>query len=415
MKKIIPFFATAVMAFASTSASASLSDRWIDHKDGTLTDKTTGIMWFRCLGHQKWDNGKCTNIVLTKETLAAGERPNDFSHISQDRNSPGDDSMYSQQARLWGSAMPVPHKDSGLDTGHEWPLGNALMTHVAFYDLVPHQEGYANRHTAWRIAFVPELASIRECDRGRQMPLGFISPDLTADKTYDSVIKNTVNREYEGMDDPDEWRLVEGLLELDNVTDLEKLADKIYLFAARFVDAKAGKAVASIRPSAQVLNLLDGCSTSRRPTIDPVAFPGPAKADSLLYLINTEYRRHTLWQQRYDVKTGRLLDFHKDLPNFAGADEHDAYFRALMNAGKAGVMLYRVPEEYVKDRTSYMDFRQFREYFYYETDTHKFFLQVLKFLPLHVDNGFNGNFIKKLGVFMDDLYAQAKKVVDEEV
>lgn len=414
MKKIATLLAGAIIALASTSAIASLSDRWIDHKDGTLTDKTTGIMWFRCLGHQKWDNGKCTNIVLNEKTLAAGERPNDISFITQDRGVPNDDLMHSSQALHWGSTMPVPRKDSGLITGYEWPYGNAVMTHVAFYDLVPQKEAYTVEHTRWKVAFVPELASIRECDRGRQLPLGYIDPELAVLKSYDSVRKTTVNREYLGVDDPDEWRLIEGFLELDNFTDLERMTAKLF-FNGKFVAGQEGKVVGSIRPSAQLLNILDGCSTSRRPTIDPVAFPGPAKADHLLYLINSKLHKHRLWQQRYTVKTGRLLDFHNDLPPLANWDEHDAYFRKLMDSGKAGVMLYRVPKEYIEDRTSYKDFRDFRKYFYYHTETVEVYLQMLKFLPLHVDRGLNSAFIKSLSVFMDDLYAQAKKMVGKEV
>jgi hypothetical protein len=43
------------------------ADRFIDHKDGTVTDSKTGLMWSVCSVGQSYDEGKCSGLSESKD------------------------------------------------------------------------------------------------------------------------------------------------------------------------------------------------------------------------------------------------------------------------------------------------------------------------------------------------------------
>jgi hypothetical protein len=39
------------------------TDRFVDHADGTVTDKRSQLMWLRCAGGQRWSDGRCSGAA----------------------------------------------------------------------------------------------------------------------------------------------------------------------------------------------------------------------------------------------------------------------------------------------------------------------------------------------------------------
>ena len=55
------------------------TEQFIDHKDGTVTDKATGLMWMRCSLGLRWNGKTCVGVILRtsgQKALKAAEKLN---------------------------------------------------------------------------------------------------------------------------------------------------------------------------------------------------------------------------------------------------------------------------------------------------------------------------------------------------
>lgn len=73
----LPLSARAAQTCKKSILATTPNSNFAIHNDGTVTDKTTGLMWMRCSLGQKWDGKTCTGAPVDytwKEALLEAKR-----------------------------------------------------------------------------------------------------------------------------------------------------------------------------------------------------------------------------------------------------------------------------------------------------------------------------------------------------